>query len=244
VIARSRCISRLNSLPFDQGFAMSDEFTPDDARIRKSFDPTQPDDQERAHAEATAFYKQNRKAMDAGCQVRTGSRPALVIARSRCISRLNSLPFDQGFAMSDEFTPDDFTPEQIVAIAGAIKGTREKTAKDLLKDGSTASVDFVCRISGTVQKGQGLPPGITSRPATVPLDGLPVFCAILPKLKIGKKRLAVALAAIDPYAKADDEFDTLFAHAAAEHAKDLPAIESTVPAKAGVVTSTITVSLC
>ena len=39
------------------------------ARLRKSFDPVQPGDQERAHTEATAFYKANRKAMDAGCQV-------------------------------------------------------------------------------------------------------------------------------------------------------------------------------
>jgi hypothetical protein len=139
---------------------------------------------------------------------------------------------------------DDLTPEQIVAIAGAIKGTREKAAKDQLKEGSTSVVDFVCRVTGTVQKGQGVAAGTSSKPATVALDGLPVFCAILRQLKIGKKRLADALAAIDPFAKADDEFDTLFAHAAAEHAKGLPAVEANVPAKAGTVTSNITVSLC
>jgi len=139
---------------------------------------------------------------------------------------------------------DEFSPEQIVAIAGAIKESREKAAKAVLKDGSTASVDFVCRVSGTVQKGQGTAAGTSSRPATVALDGLPVFCAILRHLKIGKKRVADALAAIDPFAKADDEFDTLFAHAAAEHAKDLPPVEAVVPAKAGTVTSNITVSLC
>ena len=39
------------------------------ARLRKSFDPTQPGDQERAYEEATKFYRDNRAAMDAGCQV-------------------------------------------------------------------------------------------------------------------------------------------------------------------------------
>ena len=139
---------------------------------------------------------------------------------------------------------DEFSPEQIVAIAGAIKGTREKAAKDLLKDGSTASVDFICRVSGTVQKGQGTPSGISTRPATVPLNSVPVVCAVLRKLKIGSKRLSDALAAIDPFAGPDEEFDAVFAHAAAEHAKDLPPVESVSPAKAGTVTSNVTVSLC
>lgn len=39
------------------------------ARLRKSFDPTNPSDQERAHREATEFYRKNRKEMDLGCQV-------------------------------------------------------------------------------------------------------------------------------------------------------------------------------
>lgn len=39
------------------------------ARIRRGFDPSQPGDKERAHAAATAFYRANRAAMDAGCLV-------------------------------------------------------------------------------------------------------------------------------------------------------------------------------
>jgi Phage terminase large subunit (GpA) len=39
------------------------------ARIRKSFDPAQPGDQERAHVEAGEFYRANRAAMDSGCVV-------------------------------------------------------------------------------------------------------------------------------------------------------------------------------
>ena len=39
------------------------------ARIRKSFDPTMPGDQERAHAEANQFYVTHRNDMDAGCLV-------------------------------------------------------------------------------------------------------------------------------------------------------------------------------
>lgn len=41
----------------------------DYARLRRSFDPADPDDQARAHAAANAFYLANRKAMDAGCLV-------------------------------------------------------------------------------------------------------------------------------------------------------------------------------
>lgn len=41
----------------------------DYARLRKSFDPTMPDDQERAHDEANKFYREHRPAMDAGCLV-------------------------------------------------------------------------------------------------------------------------------------------------------------------------------
>lgn len=39
------------------------------ARLRRSFDPADPEDQERAHAAASAFYLANQKAMDAGCKV-------------------------------------------------------------------------------------------------------------------------------------------------------------------------------
>lgn len=41
----------------------------DYARLRKSFDPAQPGDQERAHAAATEFYRSHRAEMDAGCKV-------------------------------------------------------------------------------------------------------------------------------------------------------------------------------
>lgn len=41
----------------------------DYARIRRSFDPAQPGDQDRAHTEATNFYKRNRLQMDEGCVV-------------------------------------------------------------------------------------------------------------------------------------------------------------------------------
>jgi len=41
----------------------------DYARIRKAFDPTQPGDQDRAHAEANEFYRLHRAEMDAGCVV-------------------------------------------------------------------------------------------------------------------------------------------------------------------------------
>ena len=139
---------------------------------------------------------------------------------------------------------DQLTPEQIVAVAGAIKGTQEKAAKDSLKPGSTASVDFICRIAGTVQKGLGAAAGTSSRPATVDLNSVPVFCAVLRHFKIGAGRLEKALLAIDPFAKADEEFDAVFAHVAAEHAKHLPPVESVVPAKVGTETSHITVTLC
>ena len=39
------------------------------ARLRKSFDPAMPGDQDRAHREANEYYRANRAAMDAGCQV-------------------------------------------------------------------------------------------------------------------------------------------------------------------------------
>ncbi len=39
------------------------------ADLRSTYNSDDPADQARAHAEATAFYKKNRKAMDAGCQV-------------------------------------------------------------------------------------------------------------------------------------------------------------------------------
>ncbi len=41
----------------------------DYARIRRSFDPSDPADQERAHAQANEFYLANFKAMNAGCVV-------------------------------------------------------------------------------------------------------------------------------------------------------------------------------
>jgi len=39
------------------------------AKLRQSYDIDDPDDQARAHAEATEYYRANREAMDAGCQV-------------------------------------------------------------------------------------------------------------------------------------------------------------------------------
>lgn len=41
----------------------------DYARIRRSFDPTQPGDQDRAREEANQFYAANRAEMDSGCEV-------------------------------------------------------------------------------------------------------------------------------------------------------------------------------
>lgn len=37
--------------------------------IRHNFDPDDPDDRRRAHEEATAFYKKNKRKMDTGCKV-------------------------------------------------------------------------------------------------------------------------------------------------------------------------------
>ncbi len=138
---------------------------------------------------------------------------------------------------------DEFSPEQIVAIAGAIKGTREKAAKESLDEGSTATVDFIARFTGTVQKGESTPPGIATHIPVVSLNSVPVFCAVLRQLKIGSKRLAAALASIDPFPAADAELDDVFAHAAAEHAKKLPPVETTTPGRAANVTSQIHVSL-
>ena len=134
---------------------------------------------------------------------------------------------------------DEFTPEEIVAIAGAIKGTREKAAKDALREQFVAQVDFIVRITGHVQKGQSTPGGKITRPAVVHLDSVPVFCAVLRELGIGAKRLAKALLAIDPLTGADSEFDAIFADAAAFHAKSLPAVETTTTGKAATVTSSI-----
>jgi hypothetical protein len=39
------------------------------AKLRNELRPAHPGDQERAHKRATAFYKKNRKKMDAGCEV-------------------------------------------------------------------------------------------------------------------------------------------------------------------------------
>jgi hypothetical protein len=44
----------------------------DYARIRNTYDPESLGDQQRAHREATAFYKRNRPKMDAGCEVSWG----------------------------------------------------------------------------------------------------------------------------------------------------------------------------
>jgi hypothetical protein len=41
----------------------------DYAKLRTTYDPDDLEDQNRAHAEATAFYVANREAMDAGCEV-------------------------------------------------------------------------------------------------------------------------------------------------------------------------------
>lgn len=134
---------------------------------------------------------------------------------------------------------DEFTPEEIVAIAGAIKGTREKAAKDALADRSSATVDFVVRVTGSIQKGVGTLPGTGTRPAEVDLCTAPVFFALLRSLGIGAKRLTAALEQVDPLVGGDDAFADLFAQAAGAKAKKLPPVEFTTPAKAGAVSSQI-----
>ena len=140
--------------------------------------------------------------------------------------------------------PESLSPVQAVAIAGAIKETQEKAAKATLKNGSTARVDFICRIAGTIQRGAGSPESRSTSPAVVSLDTVPVFCAVLRALKITRRRFANALLAIDPAVAPDEEFDAVFADAEAKHASQLPNVESVRPASMGIVTSDITVTLC
>lgn len=124
------------------------------------------------------------------------------------------------------------TPLEIVAIAGAFKGTAIKAAKKSLKEDSHQMVNMTVEIVGSIAKSGGIADG-EMVPPKVNLTKLPTTCAVLEYLGIGPKRLREALMATGEIESDDeDEFEgnelaTVFEEVSREIASTLPP----VPAK-------------
>lgn len=135
-------------------------------------------------------------------------------------------------------------PEQLIAIAGAVKGTAEKAAKDSLPDGYSGQVDFKVRVTGTISKTQSTPGGPYEMPASVSLATLPAFCRVLRSLGIGPVRLRRALDGITPgELQVDGELSTVFDEVAREIAVMLPPVKGFSPGSPAKVFSQIAAEL-
>lgn len=132
---------------------------------------------------------------------------------------------------------------EIVALGTAVKEKQLGTAKAALKEGSSETVDFSVRITGSVQKGQGTPGTAYEVKPIVTLDARFPFYALLRQLGIGAKRLKAALAALPPVnqIELDQEFEQLFAEASAAQAAKLPTTHGVSARKAGAVQSQVAV---
>ena len=100
----------------------------DYAEIRRTFDRSIPGDQQRAHREATAFYRKHRRAMDAGCKVswKHCYKPGVELS---AVQHAYNILIDDGeevFAseyQQEPFEPGDHGPLRLIAEQIAAKLT-------------------------------------------------------------------------------------------------------------------------
>ncbi|WP_010581586.1 hypothetical protein [Schlesneria paludicola] len=140
----------------------------------------------------------------------------------------------------DKINPTEnvLTDLELMAIAGVVKETQLGQLKGAMKEGASGMVDFKVHIRGNVQKGMGSAGGPTSYPATVSLVSLPIFCAVLACLGVGKDRLRRALEEIDPSkVQVNASLSEVFDKVAAEKAAKLPPVKGWASGRAGSVTS-------
>jgi hypothetical protein len=135
-------------------------------------------------------------------------------------------------------------PAETVALAGCVKDTALKAAKNSLPEASAENVDFQVRIHGSVQKGVGTASTVSVEPARVSLTSRKFFCAVLRTLGIGPKRLKTAVESTPPDEELKDDADMVkvFEYVERDRAAALPAVEKTVPGRAGAVSSQVSAS--
>ena len=135
----------------------------------------------------------------------------------------------------------ELTDLERIAIAGVVKDTQLTSLKSAMKEGTSGHVDFTVHIVGDVQKGIGSPGGATVSKAQVHLATLPIFCAVLKILGVGKDRLRRALEEIEPSkVSISPDLNSVFDEVALQKAAKLPDVKGWANGRAGAVHSQVT----
>ena len=145
----------------------------------------------------------------------------------------------------------ELTEAEQVAIATAFNGKALSEAKSSIKDGASHVVDVTVRVTGKLTRGMGKAAGTSEAEAEVDLFSEATVVGLLVRLGIGKKRLAAALkATVDESVKkkvkalGGDSTHPLiecFEKAKQEAQKRLPKRQTETKARAGSLSSTMTV---
>lgn len=165
------------------------------------------------------------------------------VSRSKGVDRLCVSSIVDREVDVDKSNPAPLTELERVALATAIKETELNGCKGSLTGGTTANVDFVARIHGTVSKGTPSPGSSWESAATVCLRTFAIFLQVLRNCGIGEGRLRRALEEVTEPTKVteDQKLAQVFKDVETEKASKLPKVTGFTPGQAGRVTSQIQV---
>lgn len=90
----------------------------------------------------------------------------------------------------------ELTPNEQLALGIVLKSDTVSELKRVMKDGDSAEVCVVVRVSGRIAKSFGTPPGTTEGPADVALQGSRFLAAVFKHLGVSPEQLAEAARAV------------------------------------------------